>query len=69
MLDDGRVMLLVPLDPTDLRDDTGREVEAHRLLGPYPDPQAGDVVLVTALDADVVQVVSTPVRWISAIRS
>jgi hypothetical protein len=69
MLDNGRAVLLVPLDPTDLRDDTGREVEVRQLLGPYPQPQTGDVVLVTALDADVVQAVSTSLGWVDAVRN
>jgi hypothetical protein len=64
-----RVELLGPLDPTDLRDDSGREVRARRLLGPYPTPSVGDVVLVTTLDADLVQVVSTPLPWVDAMRS
>jgi hypothetical protein len=69
IIDDGRALLLGPLDPTDLRDDTGREVAVHGLLGPYPEPQAGDVVLVTALDAGLVQVVSTSLPWVDAVRS
>lgn len=61
---DDRVTLLDPLDPADVRVDSGREVRVRRLLGPYPQPAVGDVVLVTALDAGLVQVVSTPLAWV-----
>lgn len=65
---DDRVVLLGPLDPTDLRDDTGTEVRARQLLGPYPAPAVGDVVMVTGLDAGLVQVVSTTLPWVDAMR-
>jgi hypothetical protein len=66
---DGRVELLDPLDPRDVRDDTGRkDVRARRLLGPYPTPAVGDIVLVTALDDGIMQVVSTPLPWVAADR-
>ncbi len=66
---DGRAVLLVPLDPTDVRADTGTEVDLHLLFGPYPKLAVGDVVLVTALAEGLVQVVSTRLGWVDAIRA
>jgi hypothetical protein len=68
MLEDDRAVLLVPLDPTDVRDDTGREVTVRRLLGPYPQPQPGDVMLVTGLDTGIVQAVSTSLPWVDVVK-
>lgn len=65
---DDRVVLLGPLDPTDLRDDTGKTVRVRRLLGPYPAPAEGDVVMVTGLDDGLVQVVSTTLSWVDTMR-
>ncbi len=69
MLDDDRATLLGPLDPSDVREDTGREVTVRRLLGPYLPPQPGDVVLVTAIDTGVVQAVSTALPWVGVARN
>lgn len=66
---DRRVVLLAPFDgaappgPGSAPDPTGTEVRCLPLLGPFPAPEVGDVVLVTALDTGLVQAVSTPVRW------
>jgi hypothetical protein len=65
----GRAVLLVPLDPTDVRTDIGAVVNLHPLFGPYPKLAKGDVVLVTTLDEGLAQVVSTPLGWVDAIRS
>lgn len=65
---DGRVKLLVPLDPTDLRDDVHEEVRSSPLLGPYLRPAEGDVVMVTTLDPGLVRIVSTRLPWVDAIR-
>ena len=61
---DDRVTLLDPLEPADVREDSGREVRVRGLLGPYAELTVGDVVLVAALDAGLVQVVSTPLPWV-----
>lgn len=63
--EDGRAELLAPLDPPDLRDDTGSVVTLRGLLGPFPAPRAGEVVLVTWLDAGLAQVVSTALQWVA----
>ena len=57
------VRLEASLDPDDVRGDTGRTVRYAPLLGPFPRPKQGDVILVTRIDDDHVQAVSTPVRW------
>jgi hypothetical protein len=64
-----RVVLLEPLDPRDARDDTGQEMRARTLLGPYPTPAEDEVVMVTQLDAGVVQIVSTSLPWVDAMGS
>jgi hypothetical protein len=63
---DRRALLLEPLDPSDHRDDTGQEVALRPLLGPFPPPMVDDLVLVTSLDAQQVQAVSTTLPWMVA---
>jgi hypothetical protein len=63
VLDPHRVRLEAPLDPEDHRDDVGAEVRLAPLLGPFPTPRTGQVLLVTHLNADRVQAVSTAVTW------
>jgi hypothetical protein len=65
VIEDGRAVLIDPLDPSDLRDDSGQEVELRPLFGPFPLPAVDEVVLVTSLDARKVQAVSTPLPWVA----
>jgi hypothetical protein len=62
---DDRATLLEPLRPPDRRDDAGVSVRVRPLLGPFPRPEPGELVLVTTVDEGEVQVVSTPLPWLA----